>query len=346
MLRLLPLLLAVLVGCGRLCTDRSEPASNGHAKLSGELVVLSDLPPTEREALRKILQPQASSSFSLVFVDRSTNRAADLILLQGPSVLEGAAGFARLAADSVAPLPEAARGPEDRYVAIDRRARLLAVGRLMANVPTGILDVAEPRFAGKLARPSSADEGLILLLTSVLADRGAPVAQRVLEGLVANEGETPRVHDAESALSALLSRDVDLALTDHVAARRQALGSTPPADAAAVDRAISEARFVAVYPDAADGGVAWTGTILALPEPKPGQEAAHVAAKTVAEWLLSLEGQAAWSAATGAYAAHPGATSAPGLRSEDTFRWSPTSLSERAELRAQIVEWLAASQLP
>lgn len=341
MLRLLPILLALVVGCGRSCGDAAERTPDRGAGPAGELVVQSDLPALEQQALRELLA-EAHPRLQPSFVPPSADRAVDLVLLRGPSTVEADAGLAPLPAELLSSLPQGVRSPDGRYVAIDRRAQVLVVGRLMANVPTGILDVAEPRFAGRLARPSGKDEALILLLTSTLADRGAPVAQRVLEGLVANEGEPPQVHDSGGALQALLTRSVDLAMTDHVAARRAALGAQPPRSADGVLQALSEARFVTVFPDAADGGVAWGGTILTRPAAAPHPAAADA----VIRWLLGAAGQSAWSTATGAYPVRPDAARAPGLRSEDSFGWSRTSLAERASLRAEVTELLTASRLP
>jgi ABC-type Fe3+ transport system substrate-binding protein len=330
---LLPILL--LSGCGRFglpwAADEDRPAPT-------EVVVATDLPPSEQAALRDLLAA-APGGLAPALVAPSSGRPADLLVLSSPASIEGAVGLSPLPEDALAPLPEPTRGPGGLYAALDRRARVLAVGRLMANVPTGVLDLTEPRFAGRLARPAASDEGLIVLLTSVLADRGAPVAGRVLEGLVANEATPARIHDADGALAALRARTVDLALTDHVAARKSALGDPPPAD---VERALSEAPFVSVFPDAAGDGVAWASAVLARPEQAP-----HPAAgDTALRWLLSVEGQARWSAATGAYPVHPGAVRAPGLRPEDTFAWSRTSLAERAELRAQVTALLTAAALP
>jgi ABC-type Fe3+ transport system substrate-binding protein len=333
MRRLLPLLLILSLGCGRWGGDPGPDADGP----KGELVVVTDLSAVDQAALKAVLS-EGLKGIQPRFVTPGAPVPADLFLLGNPSLLEGAVGFAVL---PTAALPAELVGPEARYVGIDRRAQVLAVGRLMANVPTGILDLGEPRFSGRLARPPTRSEDLVLLISSVMADRGAPVGGRVLEGLVSNAGPGSTTHDADAALDALLDKSVDLAMTDHTSARRKALGDEPPDASADIEQALSEARFVTVYPDADASGVAWSSTILARPEGAPHPASADAAIA----WLLGVEGQSAWSKATGAYPALSDATPAAGLRAEGTFAWSRTSLTERAELRAQVVQLLLSAPL-
>lgn len=318
----------LLVGCGRFTSTDATPKPAGP---SGDLRVEVDLGADGTQPLLALLQ--AAFGGLTVSSPASPSGPVDLVFGVGAAFEARADSFAPLPPALLASLPSEVRDEGSRFAALDRRAWVLTVGRLMANAPTGLLDVAEPRFKGRFARPT-VDDGLDVVFATALADRGAPVTQRLLEGIATNE---PVALAPPEALAALVDKRVELAITDHLAARAHALAATDKRSAAAIEQAVSEAPFVTVYPDADATGVPWSAALIGRPKdaPNPG------AADAVLAWLLSPAGQTAWSAATGGYPVHPEARPAAGLRSPDTFRWSQTSLAEQAELRAQVRAFLA-----
>lgn len=336
-MRLLPLLALLLLGC-----PRSDPAAVPEAatpSLGGTLVIGVFGPRAAPEAALASVRA-AHPGLSIRWVDLPSSglgpEPVDLVLARDAAQLEELGD----ALQASGPHPEVAPpfpDPAGRWVALGARARVLLARRLLANPPTGIVNLAEPRFAGQLARPPALFvDGLV---EALLANRGEQPARDLVDGLAFNQGAGELVlADSAAVVQAVFSKAARAGVAEHDAVHRHLfpdLGEAFTPEAA--HQAVSESPVLIVLPDADTSGVAWTASAAGIAAEAPHPDLA----RAVITQLLTPEGQNAWARATREYPVTADAPALLGLVPPDQFTWSaagPAALLSHAGRARELVE--------
>ena len=206
-------------------------------------------------------------------------------------------------------VPERYRGED--WVGLSVRARVLVTRDDVADAPTSVLELADPKYEGRVARTVATNGSFVGGVSTLVAEHGEDDARAFLEGLDRNTAGN--VHPKHTpAVAAVAEGQADVALVNHYYFYR------------------SEAEnLVIVYPDP----VAWNVTGGAVLAGAPNPEGA----RKVLEVLLSEEGQAAYAHTNHEYPAVEGAAPPPGVTPPTDFSWSTTSLSTLSEAQPTAV---------
>ena len=271
---------------------------------------------------------------------------ADLFLSKGSAAIAAASReglLAPLDPALLARVPEPVRGADGHWVGLSKRARIIVIKRDLADPPKTTADLADPRFAGRLARTVATNSSFVGGVTTVVADRGEDAAASWLAGLQSNtEGGTHVYPKHTPTVAAVMQGQADLALVNHYYFYRAVLGKDydPALDAAAAKVKLDAAPIVALFP-ADDAGVAWnvTGAGIVGNGPNPA------AAAAVLDLLLSAEGQQAFAWTNREYPVVDGVPAAPGVTPASNFAWSQTPLEKLADLQGKAVELIQKARL-
>jgi len=329
--------------------EASEPA------VQGKLVVLSardekfmeplwDLVRSKHPGLELVVDYGKDAPYlDRLRAEREAPRA-DLFLSKGSAAVEAAAKDALLAPlddDLLGRVPERVRG--GAWVGLSARARVIVAKRDLADAPSTLAELADPKYAGRLARTVATNSSFVGGVTTVLADGGEEAATAFLGGLHSNTVDGPHVYPKHTpAVAAVAAGQADLALVNHYYFYRSVLGKEfdPALDAAAAQAKLDAAPIVAIFPSD-ESGVAWnvTGGAIVAGGPNP------TAARAVLDVLLSAEGQQAFAWTNREYPVVDGVPAAPGLKPATEFTWSSTPLAKLAELQPRAVELIQAAGL-
>ncbi len=339
-MRLFLLLCLLLSGCDRFApAPVEEPPEPG---LTGSLVVgLLGTPPSTERALTDLRSSNPGLNLRFVTLEVSEppglgSQPLDLVFAHDAAELVALGEQLKPLGQHPAPLPPFA-DPLGRWVPLGVRARVLLARRILANPPTGLVDIAEPRFKGRLARPPAAF--VDTLVEALLANRGEQPARDLVDGLLFNEGDGALVlPDSDAVVAAVFSNKAAAGVAEHDAVHRHLFPSLSPEftnDAA--HRAVSEAPVHLLPPDADASGVTWTASAAGIPVAAPHPELA----RALIDRLLTPDGQQGWARATREYPVTADATPLPGLAEPAQFTWAaagPADLLNHAARARELVE--------
>ena len=202
-------------------------------------------------------------------------------------------------------------------------ARLLAARRTLGTRPLGLLDLAEPRWAGKIQVADPSEPGFRRSLGALLTTRGPGTARRFLVDLSHVVNIRPPV-PTESEIAQALSRgETQVSVLDHTSARAFTQGSA------------EESAVELIAPDASQGGVAWRPLVVAIPADAPHKDAALA----LIDSLLTPSGQRSIVSVTGLYPVLGDVGPPSGLPAVAVGQWSPTPLVDELS-RSQSVDRL------
>jgi iron(III) transport system substrate-binding protein len=331
------------------------PTTDGDVAVEGKLVVLSARDEKFMEPLWDLVRSKHPNLELVVdygkdapYLDRLRAEKdaprADLFLSKGSAAIAAAAKdglLAEMPADLRDRVPERDRG--DRWVGLSKRARVIVARRDLADAPSTIAELADPKYAGRLARTVATNSSFVGGVTTVLADAGEEGAQAFLQGLHDNTKDGPHVYPKHTpAVAAVVAGQADLALVNHYYFYRAILGKEYDAALTAeqAQSKLDEAPVVAIFPSD-ESGVAWnvTGGGIVDGGPNPA------AARAVLDVLLSPEGQQAFAWTNREYPVVEGVPAAAGVRPASEFRWSDAPLIKLAELQPKAVELIQAAGL-
>jgi iron(III) transport system substrate-binding protein len=325
--------------------------------VEGQVVVLSARDEKFMEPLWELLRAQHPGLELVIdygkdapYLDRMRAEKgaprADLFLSKGSAAIAAASReglLAPLDEALLARVPEAVRGADGRWVGLSKRARVIVAKRDLSDAPKTTVELAAPRFAGRLARTVATNSSFVGGVTTALADRGEEGAASWLGGLQSNTRDGTHVYPKHTpAVAAVMQGQADLALVNHYYFYRAVLGKEydPTLDAAAAQAKLDVAPIVALFPTD-ESGVAWnvTGAGIVANGPNPA------AATAVLDVLLSAEGQQAFAWTNREYPVVDGVPAAPGVTPASDFTWSQTPLEKLAELQPKAVELIQKAGL-
>jgi iron(III) transport system substrate-binding protein len=190
-------MLGVVAAGGLLCAC-------GGGKGADALVIYNGQHPQTTEALASAFQSQTGISvavrdgdedvFANQLVAEGAHSPADLFIAENSPALQYLSKKGLLAKDRVSTIdrtPQADRAPAGDWVGVSVRVSVLVYNTSLVakqDLPTSVLDLAAPKWAGKLAlAPSESDFQPVI--TAVIRSEGRAAALRWLEALKANAGE-------------------------------------------------------------------------------------------------------------------------------------------------------------
>lgn len=215
---LLPLLLAattlVLAGCGSSGSGNQLTLYSGQHEQTTALLVSA----FERQTQIKVaVRFGDEASLAQQILQEGSSSPADVFYSENSPALEALREHGMLAAvdpATLAAVPRADSAADGSWVGVSGRISALVYNtRLLtpATLPGSILELAEPRFKGKLGfAPSETD--FQPLLEAIIVRDGEAAAERWLKGLQANARPYP---DNETAVTQVNNGESQLAPVNH-----------------------------------------------------------------------------------------------------------------------------------
>ncbi|MGH7230831.1 MAG: extracellular solute-binding protein [Nitrospiraceae bacterium] len=249
--------------------------------------------------------------------------AADLFITNDAGSLERARELGLLlpldTKDLDGNIPPAFRSTDNSWIGISGRFWIVVYNT--ANVKpadiTSILDLADPRWKGKIAIPNAGSEYLQAGVSVIKAAQGDDRTQRFLQGLKANAG-TQVYGKSSQIVDAVAKGQAAIGLVNHYYIYRH-LAAQP------------EAPIAAMMPDQQDGGM---GAIVNAAGVGIVKHSRHVdLAKRLVEFLVSPEGQKMFAELNKEYPLRPGVAADPALPARQNFRAAAIPLVRLGELR-------------
>jgi iron(III) transport system substrate-binding protein len=204
---------ALVAGCGARGGDALVVYSGQHEQTTARLVAAFE----KQAGIRVSVRTGEETALGAEVVQEGTNSPADVFYSENSPVLESLRRHGLLAQvdpSTLAQVPAHYSSPEGSWVGVSARASALAYNTSAlapASLPSSILELAEPRWKGKLAiAPSETD--FQPLITAVIRRDGAAAAERWLKGMQANARIYP---DNETLLAQVNRGESALGLIDH-----------------------------------------------------------------------------------------------------------------------------------
>ncbi len=238
----------------------------------------------------------------------SLERARELGLLQGLDLKE---------IDQA--IPSAFRAPGNAWVGLSGRFWILVYNteQVRPDQVRSILDLADPRWRGKIAVPNAGSEYLQAGISVIKAVYGDARTEGFLRGLKANAG-THVYGKSSQIVEAVAKGQAAIGLVNHYYIFRH-LAAQPAAPIAPL------------MPDQDEGGM---GAILNVAGVGIVKFSRHTeAAKRLVEFLVSPAGQKLFADLNKEYPLNPQVRPDPVLPQPEKFRTASVSLSRLAELR-------------
>jgi iron(III) transport system substrate-binding protein len=216
-------------------------------------------------------------------------------------------------------IPASYRAADNSWVGLSGRFWILVYNTKLVKPAdiTSILDLAEPRWKGKIAIPNAGSEYLQAGVSVIKAVYGDERTQRFLEGLKANAG-TSVYGKSSQIVEAVASGQASMGLVNHYYVFRH-LAAHP------------KAPIRALVPDQREGGM---GAIMNTAGAGIIKHARHLeSAKRLIVFLASPEGQKIFADQNKEYPLDPDVAADPALPKRKNFRAATVPLARLGELR-------------
>lgn len=211
-------------------------------------------------------------------------------------------------------LPAEFVGPEDSWVGITRRARVIMYNTELVSAeeaPTSIFDLTDPKWKGQIAAAGSTNGGMQAQIAAMSQLLGGQATQEWLTGLIANEVTFFGGHtDVRKAVGA---GEFKIGLVNHYYYYLQRAEGSPVG---------------VVYPDQGDGQIGLITNATAAGIVKGAKNTP--AAQAFIDFLLSPEGQKLFAELNYEYPLIPGVALRPEVQSLDDFRLADVNVADAA----------------
>lgn len=262
-----------------------------------------------------LLKSGSNSQMANALLEEQANPQADLFITTEIFTVQSLAAegiFAPYRPAAVDALPADARGADDLWVGLTRRARVIMYNtELVAadDVPQSVLDLTDPKWKGKIAAAGSTNGSMqanIAVLNQVL---GPEATEAWLTGLMDNEVTFFGGHtDVRKAVGA---GEFAIGLVNHYYYYLQAAEGSPVG---------------VVFPDQGEGQIGLVTNLTAAGVVAGGKNPA--AAQAFVDFLLSDEGQKLFAELNYEYPVMPGVELHPDVQPLDAFRPADVNLVE------------------
>ncbi|HTL61168.1 MAG TPA: extracellular solute-binding protein [Nitrospira sp.] len=216
-------------------------------------------------------------------------------------------------------IPPQFRAPDNAWIGLSGRFWIIVYNttQVKADDLKSLLDLADPKWKGKIAIPNAGSEYLQAGVSVIRASYGDPKTKAFLEGLRDNAGA--QVYQKSSQIvEAVAKGQASLGIVNHYYVYRH-LAAQPGAP-------------VAVFmPDQQEGGI---GAIMNVAGVGIVKSTKHLdAAKLLVEFLVAQAGQKLFAELDKEYPLHPDVKADPALVDRKSFRAAQVPLTRLAELR-------------
>lgn len=228
-------------------------------------------------------------------------------------------------------IPERLRGPDNTWIGLSARARVL-----VANTASGpefvesVLDLGDPRLAGRLGITNSTNESFIAGATVYMLEAGKDRTRAWLEAMKENvDGEVFNKHSR--IVAAVAAGRKDIGLVNHYYIYRH-LAREP------------DAPIRIVLPDQGSGGmgVAWNVAGIAVSKHTKRREATEA----LVEFLVSEEGQRMFAEANREYPTREGVPAADEVPPVDSYKVAGVPMAELGRKRDETIDLIEAVGMP
>ncbi len=273
------------------------------------------------------IQVNLLSSGSTELVNRlqaeGDRTSADVFITNDIGALERARQLRLLAPvdleDIDAVVPPQYRAPDQTWVGLSERFWTIVYNptQIKPSDISSILDLADPRWKGKLGIPNAGSEYLQAGVSIIMAIHGEERTLGFLKGLKTNAGSMV-FGKSSQIVDAVAKGQVALGLVNHYYVYRH-LAKDP------------SAAIAVLMTDQQDGGM---GTIVnAAGVGLVAHTQRRQSARRLLDFLISRDGQKMFADLNKEYPVHPGVTADPALPPRTSFRAAGVPLARLGELR-------------
>jgi iron(III) transport system substrate-binding protein len=216
-------------------------------------------------------------------------------------------------------IPPQFRAPDNAWIGLSGRFWIIVYNKTLVKPDElkSLLDLASPKWKGKLAIPNAGSEYLQAGVSVIRASHGDAKTKEFLSGLRDNAGD--QVYQKSSQIvEAVAKGQASLGIVNHYYVYRH-LAAQPTAPIAAL------------MPDQQEGGM---GAIMNVAGVGIVKSTKHVeSAKLLVEFLVAQAGQKLFADLDKEYPLHPEVKADPALADRKSFRAAQVPLTRLAELR-------------
>lgn len=206
-----------------------DPEAEGTADLSGDLIIYSGRREPLFEPVVEAFEDATGVDVSVKYgsttelanalLEESGNPVADIFVGTDAATAEAlrARGvFSPYAADALTAIPANFRAADGAWVGISGRARVIMYNSDLvsaADLPDSVFDLADPKWKGKIAIPSTTNSSFTAWVSSLRTLKGDDATREFLEALKDNDVEVLREHtDVRNAVG---SGEFAIGLVNH-----------------------------------------------------------------------------------------------------------------------------------
>ena len=216
-------------------------------------------------------------------------------------------------------IPSQFRAPDNAWIGLSGRFWIIVYNKTLVKPEAlkSLLDLADPKWKGKIAIPNSGSEYLQAGVSVIRASQGDEKTKQFLQGIKENAGG--QVYQKSSQIVDAVAKGlVPLGIVNHYYVNRH-LAANPTAP-------------IAVFmPDQQEGGM---GAIMNVAGIGIVKYTKHLdSAKLLVEFLVAQAGQKLFADLDKEYPLHPDVKADPGLIERKSFRAAQVPLTKLAELR-------------
>jgi iron(III) transport system substrate-binding protein len=216
-------------------------------------------------------------------------------------------------------IPAQFRAPDNAWVGLSGRFWIVVYNRTMVQPDqvTSLLDLADPKWKGKIAIPNSGSEYLQAGVSVILSTYGEEKTRQFLQGLKTN-ADTQVYQKSSQIVEAVAKGQVPLGIVNHYYVYRH-LATQP------------DAPLAVVMPDQQEGGMGAIMNVAGVGIIKSTKRLDN--AKLLVEFLVAQAGQKLFADLNKEYPLHSGVKTDPALVERKSFRAALVPLTKLAELR-------------
>jgi iron(III) transport system substrate-binding protein len=188
----------------------ADPVAEGTADLSGDLVIYSGRREPLFEPVVQAFEESTGIDVSVKYgstaelgnalIEEKGNPRADILVgtdAANAEALRERGAFATFDAPELAQVPEGMRASDGAWVGVSGRARVIMYNTEeldAADLPDSVFDLADARYKGKIAIPSTVNSSFTAWVSSLRVLKGDDAARDLLEALKDNDVEVLAEH--------------------------------------------------------------------------------------------------------------------------------------------------------
>ena len=290
---------------------------------------------TEKTGIKVILHNAKSTALLNKLILEGKRTEADLFLSNDAGNLQVGADkglFEPLSDEFAAAIPEQYRAPDNAWIGLSSRMRVLVVNTNAENTDAiqSVFDLANPALKGRLAITHSANGSYIAGVTVYMLASGEKLTGDWLRGMKKNvDGKVFNKHS--KVVNAVAAGKADVGLVNHYYIYRH-LAKTP------------DAPIKIVLPDQDENGMGVAENVagIAISQYSKNKEAA----KKLVAFLISEEGQKIFAEVNREYPVRPGVAAAPAIPTVGSFKVSDVSMHKLGTERNRTLDLIESIGMP